>query len=125
MVIRDHSRKVLVSAVNKVQADSPLHAEMLAIELGLKVACAKGCSKIIVETDSLMAVKLMNQGENVLWAEGSLVVDILDFASSCDSCEFAHVCREANTLAHSIAKVEVSADGVYVWEGSIPPNIRL
>ena len=49
VVIRDHYRKVLVCALKKVQADNPLHAEMLAMELGLKMACGKGFSKVIIE----------------------------------------------------------------------------
>ena len=53
-----------------MQTDNPLHAEMLAIELGLKVAFEKRFSKVIIETDSLMAVKLMNHEENVMWAKG-------------------------------------------------------
>ena len=72
-----------------------------------------------------MAVKLMNQGENVMWVEGSLVVDILNVASSCDNCEFVHVNREANILAHNIAKVEGSIEDYYVWKGSISPYIQL
>ena len=108
-----------------MQTDNPLHAEMLAIELSLKVACGKGFSKVIIGTDSLMTVKLMNQGENVMWAKGSLVVDILNVASSCDSCEFVDVSREVNTLAHNIAKVEGSIEDYYVWEGSIPLDIQL
>ena len=58
-------------------------------------------------------------------AKGSLVVDILDVVSSCDSCEFVHVSRKANTLAHNIAKIEGSVEGYYVWEGSLPPDIQL
>ena len=50
VVIKDHSRKVLVCALKKVRADNPLHVEMLALKLGLKVACENGFSKVIIET---------------------------------------------------------------------------
>ena len=50
VVIKDHSKKVLVCALKKVRADNPLHVEMLALKLGLKVACEKGLSKVIIET---------------------------------------------------------------------------
>ena len=57
--------------------------------------------------------------------KGYLIVNILDVASSFDSCEFVHVIREANTLTHNIAKLEGSVEGYYVWEGSLPPDIQL
>lgn len=60
----------------------------------------------MTETDSLIAVKLINQAEEVMWADGSLVFDILDYASSCASYEFVYVRREANALAHKIAKID-------------------
>ena len=94
-----------------------------SLELGLKVACEKGFSKVIIETDSFMVVNLMNQGENVMWVEGSLIVDILDVASSYVSCEFVHVSREVNTLSHNIAKIEDFIEDYYVWEGNISYDI--
>ena len=88
--------------------------------MGLRIACDRG-----VEIDYLIAVKLINQGEAVMWEDGSLVFDILDYACACVSCKFVYVRREANALARSIAKLDCLFDHFYVWEGFLPPAIQM
>ena len=57
---------------------------------------------MIVESDSRMAVSLTSKGELLTWEGGCM--DILDFASTCESYLFEHINKKANTILHNVAK---------------------
>ena len=54
-------------------------------------------TKITVESDSMLAFKLIEH-ENVLWADGGIVIDINDMAANLDCYVFQHVRRDANGI---------------------------
>ena len=95
-VIWDHGGRILVSAISKQErAQSVLQAELRAIRFGLFVAVERGYNNIIVESDSMMAISLVNK-EDVNWDGGAIVKDISDTVQGCGSCQFQYAGRRAN-----------------------------
>ena len=86
----------MICKILKKKTGSALHAKVNAIHLELKLAYEKNP---IVETDSMVALKLINEEAHVLWEESSLVIDILDMVVI-----FKYIKREANELAHKITR---------------------
>ena len=80
----------------------------------------RGYNNIRVETDSMMAVNLISKGDLIFWDGGSLVIYVLDLAKLCDSCQFQHVGRRANSLVHALTKWEGFVESDHVWDGSLP-----
>ncbi|XWS22309.1 hypothetical protein CRYUN_Cryun29cG0022700 [Craigia yunnanensis] len=63
MVIRNSEEDVLCSALLRLRkTEDPLLAEILAILYGLHLARARSCRNLIVKSDSLQAINLINQG---------------------------------------------------------------
>ena len=55
------------------------------------VTWERGFNKLILETDSMIIMKLINHGEDVMWEGDTLVFDILNYATSHVNCDFIHV----------------------------------
>ncbi|XVF07913.1 hypothetical protein REPUB_Repub06bG0180100 [Reevesia pubescens] len=106
MVARDCSGSILLCAVTSVRfMTSPLHAKMRAILFGLKLALEEGYDRLLVESDARLAISEINHAESSLWEGGSLTMEILRFYRLCSVCTFVHARRQANSLAHNIAKI--------------------
>jgi hypothetical protein len=79
-------------------------AEALAMREGLALACRLGCQAIVVESDSLETINSCT-GVDTWWSESAAIfADIVDLASNIDKLEFKHIPREANMVAHEIAR---------------------
>lgn len=82
---------------------TPLSAELLAIRECLRLAVRMNVPFVLLESDCLQAIDLI-QGKNESWLEvGIWVEDIRDLAKHFSKITFMHVCREGNTLAHQVA----------------------
>ena len=104
----DSSGTVLFSVHGqRTNVYSPLQAELLAIRFGLEIALGKGYTKIIIETDSLLAVKEIEKGYASLCEWGNIVCDISFYLAQCESGRVCHVYRKANSLAHHLAQMSV------------------
>ena len=66
-------------------SQNPLHAKVRAMRFGLSLAVDRGYNKFIIEFDFMMAVKMISKGDIVFW-DGSLMIDILDIAIFYESC---------------------------------------
>ena len=104
LVTRHDLGNILISALFKVdRANTVLHVKVLAILQGLRVVKEKNYRKVIVESNSLIALNLLKTGDEVMWEGESVVLDALDIAGSCDICLFKHIKREANSKAHKMS----------------------
>ncbi|XVF58228.1 hypothetical protein PTKIN_Ptkin07bG0047600 [Pterospermum kingtungense] len=115
---------VLFSAqFNVTRLGDPVQAEMKGIWFGLSLAVERGFNHVVIETDSLVAVSILKEGENSLWLGGALLADIFDLTRFCIDCKFVHVKRNDHTLAHRIAHWSGSPDRSLFWKGGIPVGV--
>lgn len=78
--------------------------EILGICEGLKLALSLGLGTVIVESDSLQAINILNKEESCPWYCSNSVNEILNLVASFFHVKFIHVFREANMVADMLAK---------------------
>ena len=122
MVVRDHMGEVHLCAVTRVEnIESPLHAELTAILFGIKEAVSIKHPYLIVESDSLMAVREIEKQRESFCEWESIILDILEISREFWSCKFSHTRRSANSFAHNMARLGTVLGDFYVWRNSWPP----
>lgn len=79
-------------------------AELKAILTGLKLLRGKGYSKIVINSDSLTAVQMVQWGCSNLHPCFQLVKEIQDLMCRINECTISHTLREANQVVDAFAK---------------------
>ncbi|XP_062021223.1 uncharacterized protein LOC133737733 [Rosa rugosa] len=115
-IIRDEFGSLIVAGGKNFQHPvSSLVAELLAIKVGLDLVVERRLRNVMVESDCLEAIHLLNSKERCLAPEGGLVEDIQNTMALVNISSIYHVRREGNTAAHAIAKFVARNNGRYVW----------
>ena len=83
--------------------DSVLHAELIALLFGLKEASKFHFPSILLESDSLLAIKEIKKLNSFSEWEG-IIYDVFDLSLKFQSCSFFHVRRAANSCAHNLTR---------------------
>jgi ribonuclease HI len=83
---------------------SPAMEEVIAMREGLSLATGLGCNNIIAESDSIETIHACT-GEHSWWNESAAIfADCVDLASLIDLMSFKHCPKEANEVAHELAR---------------------
>ena len=79
-------------------------AEALAMREGLSLANRAGCNNILAESDSTETIEACS-GDDTWWNDSAAIfADCIDMVSSIGVVTFKHCPREANQVAHEIAR---------------------
>ncbi|XVF59117.1 hypothetical protein PTKIN_Ptkin07bG0249400 [Pterospermum kingtungense] len=115
VVARSSTGDILVSvAKGSSFVDLVLHAELLAIRFGVELFLFQDLSSVIIETDSLLAVKEINKGASTLSEWGGLVMDILSLTSV-----LGVSIEQANGCAHNLTKFSFERIDYSFWAGKL------
>lgn len=98
-------------------------AEALALLEGLKFLENLGVTRVITESDSLEIIQACNAVIEVWSPFSAILAECFMKAHSLDSVEFIHCPREANQVAHQLAKFSYSSNSVLSWDGEPPEFI--
>lgn len=96
-----------------IVCSSPVHAEALADRQGLILAVERGYQNIIIESDSLQIIAVVQDSSTNL--EGLIVEDAKALARSISGASSSHVRHQANEVAHRLARVAILNNGVCTW----------
>jgi ribonuclease HI len=124
-IIRDYLGNFVAASVKflPIVASSSM-AEAYAMKEGLALARDLGCNRVIAESDSTEVVEAC-KGETTWWNELSAIfADCTDLVASVGCVSFGHIMREANEVAHELAKYSHSNRISCSWSGD-PPNFIL
>lgn len=94
-----------------------LHAELLAVKFGLELALNRRFMNILLESDSLMAIKELEKGLGSSCEWGVLVNDIVGLKELFHSCTMSHIGRLVNNFAHILAKFFKESEDYRCWVG--------
>ncbi|KAG2390511.1 uncharacterized protein HKW66_Vig0220830 [Vigna angularis] len=110
-----------------LKVDSAAEAELFVIKLGMEIGISMGYKNLIVESDSLTAIQLINgrviHQKHPFYA---LVSSIIQMGAKVDYVTWNHVFRETNSAADSLAKYGLSLSSkspVILFK--FPPNFLL
>ena len=120
MVIRDHLGSLISCGRRRLQVEDAATAEASALRDGLLLAGEVGCNKLLVESDCMEVVEIMQNGGNSLGAAAAIYEECSFLCRSFSRVSFAHCPREANKAAHVLASLaEGSSSDVWHEE---PPD---
>ncbi|KAF2322314.1 hypothetical protein GH714_011079 [Hevea brasiliensis] len=104
-LLRDASSNWLLGFGFNIGETSVLAAELIGISFGLQLAWLNGFRRVIVESDSLKAVKLINNERDIsLHPLAALIQDCRRLMKMDWDCYLSHIYREQNFCADSLAK---------------------
>ncbi|XP_021603296.1 uncharacterized protein LOC110608387 [Manihot esculenta] len=108
-----YKRQVVVRLYHWVGRACILSAELKAILYGVRVAKQCGFRKVIVESDNLEAIHMLNVVSEVHRNYNSIICAIRDLLESGDNFSFIHGTRESNQCADKLAKIDAASGGPF------------
>ncbi|KAL2922968.1 Cardiolipin synthase A [Bienertia sinuspersici] len=90
----------------------------------INISLQAGFHAFEVESDCLKLVQQLQRRKVEPSAFGVILYDILQLAKRCSYISFSHVRREANVVAHSLAKLSKDFNEFRVWLEKYPPQIH-
>ncbi|KAF2322315.1 hypothetical protein GH714_011106 [Hevea brasiliensis] len=120
-LLRDASSNWLLGFGFNIGETSVLAAELIGISFGLQLAWLNGFRRVIVESDSLKAVKLINNERDISLHPLALIQDCRRLMKMDWDCYLSHIYREQNFCADSLAKQShgLQIQELAVWDS--PP----
>jgi hypothetical protein len=92
-------------------------AEALALRDGLNLAIKMENNRIQAESDLMEVTESCNGGDRWWSEESAVFADCVDLFSSIGEVSFKHCPREANRVAHEIARVAFDSCSSGFWDG--------
>lgn len=99
---------------------SPIQAETLALRDGVVWAATRGFHKIVVEGDSLQIVGALTDASPNLSTTGQIMDDVKHWLPTITEEVCTHIRRQANTVAHRLARFSLSVANQCDWFDSPP-----
>jgi ribonuclease HI len=125
MVARDHAGHVLAILCDlKVAVTDPKGTEMLAVWQAVELCLQMGWQKIALEGDASEVVKSILNEESRGGRPGHIAQELTERLQGIQEWRIAQIPRQANELAHSIAKLALSFMERTLWVGGYPPCIH-
>jgi hypothetical protein len=120
-VIRDCDGQVIKAGAGQCpHLLEALHAELLACLAGVRAAGELGMSKVIIETDSMLARLALESNSFALALTGGVVYEIKSLMNLFFTSVVVSFCpRECNKVAHAVAALgcKCPQDIVLSWDG--------
>ena len=82
-----------------------LTAEAWALRFGLSLAQRAGCNRLVINSDNLEVIETMNNGGRSAGAAAAIFDDCYFLACDFPTSRFEHCNREANKVAHELARL--------------------
>jgi ribonuclease HI len=104
-VIRDYQGQFVAASTKYIpHVSSASMAEAFAMKEGLLLANRLGCSSIIAESDSIVTIDACKGGETWWTDSAAIFADCMDHVASIGNVSFIHCPRDANKIAHELAR---------------------
>ncbi|XVE72245.1 hypothetical protein DITRI_Ditri11bG0024100 [Diplodiscus trichospermus] len=114
---------VVILAMCSYQAVQSPPVKFSASLFGLEISSKENVQVNMVEGDSLLAITVVNLRNQSFSEWFGIIMDIVMYAEMCGIQCFTYVKREANELAHKVAKSHQTQNMMTIWHGALPPNI--
>jgi ribonuclease HI len=124
-VLRDSNGKFIAGvAIYFPHMASAKLAEARAMKEGLILANQMGCSDIIAESDSIDIVEACSGDMRWFDEAAAVFADCVDLCTLIGRVKFKHCFREANSVAHELARHGLSTRSTCTWVDE-PPSFLL
>jgi hypothetical protein len=89
----------------------------MALLKSLELIEQLGCAWVIVESNSLEPIQICNGTIEVWSPYSSIIVDCFTKANAISDISFQHCSRDANKVAHNLARNAYISKNSLVWDG--------
>ena len=103
----------------------PIESESKVVEIGMQFAKQLGLLDIIMEGDSLMVSRALNQSSSPLALIDAVIMGISLASLEFHTVYFSHVKRNANSPAHLLAKYAKGIVNQCMWMENCPSFLEL
>ncbi|XP_042484545.1 uncharacterized protein LOC122064825 [Macadamia integrifolia] len=125
-VFRDHSGNFLCEFADFLGITYAYISETLAIRIALQIARSKNFSHILIESDFLSVINILNGNSNSIpWRISHIILYCLNLSQSFSVVLFRHAFCQANSVANRFASFGSSHRYSIVWNHSPPPFASL
>ena len=101
----------------------PQRQKHMLSDMGLRLVESKGCSQIIVESDSPELIEACN-GTIELWSPyTAILADCFQIAHAIGDIVFQPCPREAKKTAHNLARLCYDDQCNFLWDGDPPTSV--
>ncbi|KAI5338396.1 hypothetical protein L3X38_017667 [Prunus dulcis] len=115
-IVRDSQGNLIGAlAMRAPSRISMLATELYALKIGIFFALDASLMPLEIETNSLLAVSMVNSEEDCLAAEGGLVEAVRCLLANSASSPIRNIPLEANKVAHRIARFSLRDQSLSCW----------
>ena len=123
IIVRDHNGEILLSSCRQLlQCKDPLGAELFSVREGLLLALHWCNNPLIIETDCLEIVGLLNNKEMDRSPYAMMIEEIKTLLKVRQAC-ITHVKRCQNTCSHFLANYARTSSRTAMWFASGPEGL--
>lgn len=120
-VLHDEKWDILMVATSPEQLlHTPFDIEFLAMFRGIQLCLNMGIGKLLVESDCLLAVKALMDGEEYHAQPGTQIKEIVALKDRFQDYRFEYASRDGNTVAHKLALFAWQVQSLSMWWETIP-----
>ncbi|KAJ8646880.1 hypothetical protein MRB53_008628 [Persea americana] len=125
VIIRDEDGLPIValSSIGRRVGDAE-EVEAYALVWALRFALEVSTRTIIVESDSLQVIKVVQSPEEDFSQIGNIIDEAKAISRMFSSCSFTHVLRDGNRVAHSLPKHAKGYVSEHLWLEEVPPFLK-
>ena len=121
VIIRNSQGMVMASLSQKISLpQTVVELETLAATRAIEFSIELGFSMVILEGDSKMVIKALQDNSPSLTPFGLLIRDAQEAANFFTCISYAHVGRNGNFVAHNLARYARHITGFFVWMEDVP-----
>jgi ribonuclease HI len=125
IIARDHNRNIVAAFVaTRLYITDPSSAEALAAWKMAELCVMLGLNNVLLEGDSLEVVQALCKEDSTWGRYGALISDAKLLLQHVQNWTVCHVKREANEVAHKLAKLAFSFSEERLWREDLPMCVR-
>ncbi|XP_068314974.1 uncharacterized protein [Pyrus communis] len=124
VIAQGQDRKMVAAAWYAIKAPSAAAAEATALMHGCQLGAALGVRYVILESDSLEAIKCLSSSLSMgSWEAFPVLARVKQLGRDFLDCQWSWVPRVANSVAHELASVDFPEMGDVVWVDRPPSSL--
>ena len=125
VVIRDCNGHIIAALSKKIKFPYSVEmAEALAAHRAVTFAKELSIFKVVVEGDCLWVVQALKALDRCKTLYGNVIEDTYSQGVTLQHCQFQHVRRDGNKLAHTLARRAILSVDTDVWIKELPSNLE-
>ena len=95
----------------------------MVVEIALQFTADLRVQHAILETDSLVLVKALREGTELLPTVGLVLDEIRNMVNFFTELHYSHVKREGNIVDHKLARYAICVLDFAMWMKDVPPHL--